>query len=965
MKKHPTLLTHALCHFLLAASLAILVSCGDADQGETTSQLAQTPTPEAPVEPEVTEPAEDPDLDTDEDNLSDVEERKWGTDPNDPDTDGDGFNDGYEVYDLQFERNWEDRPHKFNPLIADLPKIDIDLRSPPHLTMDFTTTEDETKSFSASRTKATSQSVTTTNTFEESLSVEDSVGVGPDGIGVSVSVSASETFGWSQAQSKENSRSVTRAEEFARSNSITKSGGSLAVTVDVSNPGDIAYTIRSLTLNALLLDPRRLEVLIPVGNLTYGKWGELSDVTLQTQGRQKIEGLVFSKSDLNLDMVKQILRDQGNLVVRISAFELDGEDGPLNLRFTEIGAKTAEIGIDYGGTRPPESFLVSTYSEEGRGLPLTKVLNNILRIKQQSGEFEWEIRSSGDALVMFGGMAKLTGLQDVRDFKTDSKRRARWAVIHTTASRGETVKKRYDPLVKSYQAEDVMVKAGDSLKLVYIEDVDGDGLGARAEFVHRTDPNKADTDKDGLSDKVEVDGWKIDLKGESILVRTNPTAPDTDGDGTLDGVEKKAGTDAAQPLLDLVDVKLTGTKERDSVSQVVVDDEGNVFICGEMDRESSNPLFVAKYNAHGDQVWLRRFVHVSGGHDTCQVSGMAIGKDGRIYIAISEYVKGRAYEHFVKHGGRKQPPLEHRNRLVLRVMSPQGQRLSDTIVATPQTEMPRDVVMDPEGNVYVSGTTSGTLTDGRRSKERDPAQAFIVKFDPQGKIVWAAQSDPKACRDMTISQGKYLILAGSEYFRNPETQQSNIRIKIRCLSLNANELWTTTLDTFGGESFADVGTDAAGNIFVAGSTDGTFDGEKAMGNRDGFVGKISPEGKVEWVRQIGTAANDSFISLAVARDGRIHLVGQTDTGDFDQRNRIGLTKKQDLFRAIVGLTGVEVDLQQIRTDFYERPSSIAIDAQGAVFITGTTDGTFGRFPMENKGGGDIFLMKFAPRPRVY
>lgn len=57
-------------------------------------------------------------------------------------------------------------------------------------------------------------------------------------------------------------------------------------------------------------------------------------------------------------------------------------------------------------------------------------------------------------------------------------------------------------------------------------DDDGDGLSNDSELqVHRTDPKKADTDDDGLSDRLE------------ILTGTNPLDADTDHDGVPDGQE--------------------------------------------------------------------------------------------------------------------------------------------------------------------------------------------------------------------------------------------------------------------------------------------------------------------------------------------------------------------------------------------------------------------------------------------
>ena len=62
-------------------------------------------------------------------------------------------------------------------------------------------------------------------------------------------------------------------------------------------------------------------------------------------------------------------------------------------------------------------------------------------------------------------------------------------------------------------------------------DRDGDGLPTVDElFVHHTDPGRADTDDDGLSD------------AEELSAGTDPWNPDTDGDGLLDGEEVVRGT---------------------------------------------------------------------------------------------------------------------------------------------------------------------------------------------------------------------------------------------------------------------------------------------------------------------------------------------------------------------------------------------------------------------------------------
>lgn len=75
-----------------------------------------------------------------------------------------------------------------------------------------------------------------------------------------------------------------------------------------------------------------------------------------------------------------------------------------------------------------------------------------------------------------------------------------------------------------------------------VKDFDGDGLSDDEEKTLGTNPQKSDTDNDGLFDREEVK-----------VYQTDPRNPDTDGDGNPDGVEVKSGynPNGAGKLLDL------------------------------------------------------------------------------------------------------------------------------------------------------------------------------------------------------------------------------------------------------------------------------------------------------------------------------------------------------------------------------------------------------------------------------
>lgn len=86
-------------------------------------------------------------------------------------------------------------------------------------------------------------------------------------------------------------------------------------------------------------------------------------------------------------------------------------------------------------------------------------------------------------------------------------------------------------------------------------DRDRDGLSNKAERRIRTDPRKADTDGEGLTDLVELKKTKTnprqaDTDSDGLTdwievnrTKTNPRKADSDGDGVSDGVEVYLGTD--------------------------------------------------------------------------------------------------------------------------------------------------------------------------------------------------------------------------------------------------------------------------------------------------------------------------------------------------------------------------------------------------------------------------------------
>ena len=87
-------------------------------------------------------------------------------------------------------------------------------------------------------------------------------------------------------------------------------------------------------------------------------------------------------------------------------------------------------------------------------------------------------------------------------------------------------------------------------------------------------------------------------------------------------------------------------------------------------------------------------------------------------------------------------------------------------------------------------------------------------------------------------------------------------------------LWTRQLGTAESDAAAGSSSDPAGNVFIAGDTSGAMDG-MARGFGDGFVAKYSPEGELEWTRQVGTSQPDAATGVSADADGNVFVAGFT------------------------------------------------------------------------------------------
>ena len=555
--------TKKIPYFALSAITLALIGCGGGGGGENNNNSSGN-SGGAPLAQ----------ADNDGDGLTNAEELLYGTNKDIADTDGDGFSDYEEINDLAFNANVNN--YSFNPLVADVPQLDVQVAQTPTIYLTYTEGQGSSRQVSTehstSRSDVTSKSWggsnSTTLETSHTIGIEQEINYSLTGFGGSTTLSYestttrsnSSTVEWSKEQSQENSRTLAEAEALETNNNVSFESGVLATTVEITNGGHIAYKLNGLSLSSFTLnsDSDDATELAPIGELRTRRTSSGFEATVLQPGENVT--FVFD-ADLDVPTTKDLLDDSSNLVFQPVVGGLTGgDDFTFDFASTDILALTAQVIIDYGLNEEVEHYQVATITDnKNPGVSLSQVFNEILKIPYTTGQASWDYGSGGVK-------DSFEGLTSVRDYNTDNETASYWVITHTHKinNGADTVTDFYSLLESDYDFDNIILQKSDTLSLVRIEDSDRDGLANRSEFLHGTDPQNDDTDGDNLLDGLEVQGWEVaQHDGTKTRYTSNPLLVDTDFDGTSDFDEQVQGTDPrfaphVAPVIDSVSTMVDG-----------------------------------------------------------------------------------------------------------------------------------------------------------------------------------------------------------------------------------------------------------------------------------------------------------------------------------------------------------------------------------------------------------------------
>ena len=363
--------------------------------------------------------------------------------------------------------------------------------------------------------------------------------------------------------------------------------------------------------------------------------------------------------------------------------------------------------------------------------------------------------------------------------------------------------------------------------------------------------------------------------------------------------------------------KQLGTSGDDYSYGVATDSRGNVFISGYTtgvlagSNKGSGGAWVAKYSPNGSLLWTRQLsfdYFYEGSY------GVATDSRGNVFIAgTSGDIEFHAW---------------------VAKYSPNGSLLWTRQLGRYGYNRSSGVATDSQGNVFISGETEDSLAGDNKGK----FDAWVAKYSPNGSLLWIQQlgtlSFDYSYGVATDSQGNVFI-SGATTGVLAASNRGKIDAWVAKYSPNGSFLWTRQLGTSSDDYSYGVATDSRGNVFISGETRGALAGS-SNGQPDAWVAKYGPNGLLLWIQQLGTSSGDTSYGAATDSQGNVFISGETRGALAGSSNG-----QPDAWVAKYSPNGKLLWLRQEGYRKTEYAYDVAIDNNGHVLVTGYTDGDLG------------------------
>ena len=311
--------------------------------------------------------------------------------------------------------------------------------------------------------------------------------------------------------------------------------------------------------------------------------------------------------------------------------------------------------------------------------------------------------------------------------------------------------------------------------------------------------------------------------------------------------------------------KSLGDSSTDGSYGVKIDAANNIYVVG----YNGYDAYITKSDSNGNEIWKQVFSSINTDFQLGDyATGVGIDNTGNIYVA------GNTWGSFDPAKAWSNSIIPNQNAFITKYDS-NGNQVWIKDFGTSQDENVRAVSVDNAGNSYIVGHTAGSL-----GVSAGGIDAFIAKYDSNGNQVWLRQfgtvASDAAYGVALDSAGDVYVTGSTRGSLNASNNSGGADTFVVKYDSNGNQIWQNQFGTVANENATGIGVDKNGDVYVAGLTQGSLDGSTNAGSYDMFLTRLNSSGVRSWSEQLGTATDDLIYKLLIDSANNIYLTGSVN-----------------------------------------------------------------------------------------
>lgn len=326
---------------------------------------------------------------------------------------------------------------------------------------------------------------------------------------------------------------------------------------------------------------------------------------------------------------------------------------------------------------------------------------------------------------------------------------------------------------------------------------------------------------------------------------------------------------------------------------IKTDGQGNSYITGfyyqtasfenqSITSSGAQDVFIAKYNNSGVLQWVK----TAGGVNADIGNGITIDDDGNVFVT-GEFSGTATF------GGFSLTSQDNSVDIFTVKLDNDGNFLWARKGSAPYIDRGIDLACDLDGNVYVTGQFSDTITFEQTHNNNMFNAIFIIKYDGDGNEQWFRRIGGGAVnvvRGIVAYQNSHVYITGdfegtAVFFGPPNTNLSHTydkRIFIAKYGTEGTLSWASAASSESELHSKNIAVDGSGNPYIVGNYrcklssyadeygQGIFN---SVGFSEVFVAKYNSGGAWQFSRTLGSRQNDFGNGITVNSSNQMHITG--------------------------------------------------------------------------------------------